>query len=78
MSTNYIKKEGDNIYEFLKNNIKIETVADKLAIKLTKHGDELVGMCPSGPSIKQQNSFEINSNEAIILLLQLKNRRRYN
>lgn len=65
MNTNYIQKEGDNIYEYLKNNIKIEDLADRLKIDLTERGDELAGMCPSGHPSKSRTSFLINKNKQV-------------
>lgn len=65
MSTNYIHKEGDNIYEYLKNNIKIEDLADRLKIDLTERGDELAGSCPSKHPSKSRTSFLINKNKQV-------------
>ena len=65
MSTNYIKKEGDNIYEYLKNRITIKEVADKLKIVLKEKGDELAGMCPSGHPSESRMSFMINTRKQV-------------
>jgi DNA primase len=65
MNTNYIQKEGDNIYEYLKKKISIEKVAERLGIKLTTKGDEKVGMCPSGHPSKSRTSFSINNKKQV-------------
>ena len=65
MSTDYTQKEGDNIYEYLKNNIKIEDLADRLKIDLSERGYELAGMCPSGHPSKSRTSFLINKNKQV-------------
>jgi len=65
MGTNYKKKEGDNIYEYLKTNIKIEDSANRLKIDLVERGDELAGMCPSGHPSKSRTSFLINKNKQV-------------
>ena len=65
MSTNYTQKEGNNIYEYLKTNIKIEDLADRLKIDLEERGDELAGMCPSGHPSKSRTSFLINKNKQV-------------
>jgi len=65
MSTNYTQKEGDNIYEYLKTNIKIEDLAKRLKIDLVERGDELAGMCPSGHPSKSGTSFLINKNKQV-------------
>ena len=65
MSTNYTQKEGDNIYEYLKNRITLKKVADKLGIDLTEKGNELAGMCPSGHPSKSRMSFMINTDKQV-------------
>jgi DNA primase catalytic core len=65
MGTNHTQKEGDNIYEYLKTNIKIENLADRLKIDLEERGDELAGMCPSGHPSKSRTSFLINKNKQV-------------
>lgn len=65
MNTNYTQKEGDNIYEYLKTNIKIEDVANRLKIDLAERGDELAGMCPAGHPSKSRTSFLINKNKQV-------------
>lgn len=65
MNTSYTQKEGDNIYEYLKNNIKIEDLADRLKIDLTERGDEFAGMCPSDHPSKSRTSFLINKNKQV-------------
>ena len=65
MNTNYTQKEGDNIYEYLKTNIKIEELADRLKIDLAERGDELAGMCPSGHPSKSRTSFLINEKKQV-------------
>jgi len=65
MSTNYTKKEGDNIYEYLKKKISIEEVAEKLGIHLETKGEEKVGMCPSGHPSKSRTSFSINNKKQL-------------
>ena len=65
MSTNYTQKEGDNIYEYLKNRIALKKVADKLGIDLTEKGNELAGMCPSGHPSKSRMSFMINTDKQV-------------
>ena len=65
MNTNYTQKEGDNIYEYLKTNIKIEELADKLKIDLTKKETNLQGCVhPEHPS-KSRTSFLINKNKQV-------------
>ncbi len=65
MNTNYTQKEGDNIYEYLKNRITIKEVADKFRIDLTEKGNELAGMCPSRHQSKSRMSFMINTNKQV-------------
>ena len=72
MNTNYAGKKGDNIYEYLKNNITIENVAEKLGIELTPKGNELVGMCPSGHPSKSGTCFEINNTQQVFYLFSLR------
>lgn len=65
MNTNYTQKEGDNIYEYLKTNIKIEDLADRLKIDLKEKGDELAGTCPSGHPSESKSSFMVNSKKQL-------------
>ena len=65
MSTNYIQKEGDNIYDYLRNKIRIEEVATKLGIRLETKGDELAGMCPSGHTSVSRTSFLVNNKKQV-------------
>lgn len=65
MNTKQLKPEGDNIYEYLKTNIKIEDLANRLKIDLTEKGDELAGMCPSDHPSKSRTSFLINKNKQV-------------
>jgi len=65
MNTNYIQKEGDNIYEYLKNRITIKEVTDKLKIDLKEKGDELAGMCPSGHPSNSRSSFLVNEKKQV-------------
>ncbi len=65
MNTNYSQKEGDNIYDYLRNKIRIEEVATKLGIRLETKGDELAGMCPSGHTSVSRTCFLVNNKKQV-------------
>ena len=72
MNTNYTQKEGDNIYEYLKTNIKLEAAAAKLGIQLSEKGKELVGMCPSGHPSNSKTSFSIDEKKQLFFCFNCK------
>src|SRR5690606_14843329 len=73
MNTNYTKKEGDNIYEYLKNKLRIEDVAAILNIDLKEKGKELAGNCPSGHASTSKESFRINTQHQVFFCFNCRN-----
>lgn len=50
----------NDIVNYIKQNIAIETVANDLGLNLSKQGNDLVGNCPTGHHSHSQTCFHVN------------------
>lgn len=63
MSTNYKERNEYNLFTFVKENVRIEDVAQRLGLQLEKSGNSFQGDCPTGHPSSGGKCFSVTKDE---------------